>query len=142
MKHRRLFILISIPLLALVAMATAIGLIIDAPHLLLLQRQHEEISGRVIHVLPNSHGAIEIGCVSSALVGPLNTARIVGDILALSACALFLRLAWWRRLTWGGLLRSGGFWIALGLSVAANVVLLWKPQRRGRRFLFALRTLK
>jgi hypothetical protein len=46
--------------LGFIALAVAIGLIIDAPHLLILHFNHAQTTGRVIKVIPNSHGLTEI----------------------------------------------------------------------------------
>ena len=42
------------------SMATAIGFVIDVPQLLRLHLHHAETTGRVIRVIPNSHGLTEI----------------------------------------------------------------------------------
>ena len=41
-------------------MGTAVGLIIDAPHLLILRFHNAETTGRIVRVIPNSHGLTEI----------------------------------------------------------------------------------
>lgn len=46
--------------LGFIALATAWGLAIDVPHLLILHFNHEQTTGRVIKVFPNSHGLTEI----------------------------------------------------------------------------------
>ena len=46
--------------LGFISLATAIGLVIDVPHLLILHFHHAETTGRVIRVIPNSHGLTEI----------------------------------------------------------------------------------
>jgi len=43
-----------------VSLATAIGFIIDVPHLLSLHFHHAETTGRVVRVIPDSHGLTEI----------------------------------------------------------------------------------
>ena len=42
------------------ALAVFIGLVIDAPHLLLLRQRNAETLGRVLRQVPDSHGAVEI----------------------------------------------------------------------------------
>jgi hypothetical protein len=46
--------------LGFISLATAVGLVIDVPHLLILHIHHAETTGRVIRVVPNSHGLTEI----------------------------------------------------------------------------------
>ena len=46
--------------LGFISLATAIGFVIDAPHLLILHFNHSQTTGRIIRVLPNSHGLTEI----------------------------------------------------------------------------------
>ncbi|MBI2679840.1 MAG: hypothetical protein HYX25_02395 [Candidatus Solibacter usitatus] len=46
--------------LGFVSLATAIGFIIDAPRLLILYFHHAETTGRIVRVIPNSHGLTEI----------------------------------------------------------------------------------
>jgi hypothetical protein len=46
--------------LGFITLAVAIGLVIDAPHLLILHFNHAETTGRIIRVIPNSHGLTEI----------------------------------------------------------------------------------
>lgn len=58
---RRVLIVLTGAMLGFLLMATAFGLIIDAPHLLLLLRRHSETSGQVLRLYPNSHGLMEIG---------------------------------------------------------------------------------
>ena len=41
-------------------MIVVIGLAIDGPHLLLLQRRHAETVGEVVRLLPESHGMVEV----------------------------------------------------------------------------------
>jgi hypothetical protein len=48
-------------MLGFAVIGTAIAFVIDAPHLLLLEHQHAETVGRVIRLVPNSHGLVEIG---------------------------------------------------------------------------------
>ena len=148
MNQRKIFVLIAVPTLAFVAMATAIGLVIDAPHLFLLERHHAETVGQVVRLVPESHGAIEIRYSVAGIThfrrtqpyvnrlltegdsvpvyyyppDPTVAAGIIGEILVLSACVLFVRLAWWLKLTWRQLLRSREFWIACGLAIAANIL--------------------
>jgi hypothetical protein len=43
-----------------ISLATAIGLVIDAPHLLILHFHHAETTGRIIRVIPDRHGLTEI----------------------------------------------------------------------------------
>jgi len=50
-------------LLSLCLLATIIGFAIDAPHLVLLQREHAETSGRVTRVLPGGHSGVEVAYV-------------------------------------------------------------------------------
>ncbi len=224
-KTSAVFVIIG-AMVGLVSMAIMFAFIIDAPHLLLLERQHADTMGRVIRLVPDSHGQIEIkysvggvtyrqtvpvygilppviagqpvpvyyyppdpvvvftappeevfeeqrpswvvfsmfgafcgaivalnsmrrsrgrierylsvrgpkllsaaisiGVLGSALFsaffGTLGVARIVGEILVLSGCAVFVNLAWRRKLTWSQLLRSRQFWIAAALVVAANII--------------------
>jgi hypothetical protein len=47
-------------MLGFISLATAIGLVIDAPHLLILYFNHSQTTGRIIRVIPNSHGLTEI----------------------------------------------------------------------------------
>jgi hypothetical protein len=47
-------------IVGLVSTATMFGFVIDAPHLLLLERQHADTVGRVIRLIPESHGQVEI----------------------------------------------------------------------------------
>ena len=56
----RVVVLLTGAALGFVSIATAIGFIIDAPHLLLLQRRHAETNGHVVRVIPNSHGLVQI----------------------------------------------------------------------------------
>src|SRR5215469_15057068 len=42
------------------ALEVSIGLVIDAPHLLLLRQRNAETLGRVLRQVPDSHGAVEI----------------------------------------------------------------------------------
>ena len=46
--------------LGFISLATAIGLVIDAPHLLILHFNNSQTTGRIIRVIPNSHGLTEI----------------------------------------------------------------------------------
>ena len=46
--------------LGFISLATAIGLVIDVPRLLILHFHHAETTGRVIRAIPNSHGLTEI----------------------------------------------------------------------------------
>ena len=41
-------------------MVILIGLAIDGPHLLVLERRHAETPGQVIRLLPESHGMVEV----------------------------------------------------------------------------------
>jgi len=49
---RRGLVLSSAATLGFLALATAIGLVIDAPHLLVLQHRHAETSGQVVRLYP------------------------------------------------------------------------------------------
>lgn len=46
--------------LGFISLATVIGLVIDAPHLLILHFNHSETTGHIIRVIPNSHALTEI----------------------------------------------------------------------------------
>ena len=46
--------------LGFVSLAVAIGFVIDAPHLLILHFNHSQTTGRIVRVIPNSHGLTEI----------------------------------------------------------------------------------
>ena len=46
--------------LGFIVVAAAIGLVIDAPHLLILHFNHSETSGHIVRVIPNSHNLTEI----------------------------------------------------------------------------------
>jgi hypothetical protein len=46
--------------LGFIILAAAIGLVIDAPHLLILHFNHAQTTGHIIRVIPNSHGLTEI----------------------------------------------------------------------------------
>jgi hypothetical protein len=46
--------------LGFITLSVAIGLVIDAPHLVILHFNHAQTTGRVIKVIPNSHGLAEI----------------------------------------------------------------------------------
>jgi len=46
--------------LGFICLATAVGFVIDAPHLLKLHFSHAQTTGRIVRVIPNSHGLTEI----------------------------------------------------------------------------------
>jgi hypothetical protein len=52
----RVMILFAGAVLGFASIATAMGFAIDVPHLLRLHRHSAETTGRVIQVIPNSHG--------------------------------------------------------------------------------------
>jgi hypothetical protein len=47
-------------LLSFGLMVTIIGIAIDAPHLVLLRREHAETSGEVTHLHPEYHGVVDV----------------------------------------------------------------------------------
>jgi hypothetical protein len=62
------------------------------------------------------------GIVMAVLTGTLSTAKAVGGVFVVGGCAVFMELAWRRRLSWDGLVRSGAFWIAVALVLAGNIL--------------------
>ncbi len=62
------------------------------------------------------------GLVFSALFGLSNVRRLVGQVLAVTACTIMLWLSWRRHLGWRQILRSLAFWIAVTLVVGANAI--------------------
>ncbi len=56
----RVLVIFAGAALGFASIATAIGFVIDAPHLLGLHVHHAETTGRVVRVIPNSHGRTEI----------------------------------------------------------------------------------
>ena len=53
-------VVITGAVLGFITLAVAIGLIIDVPHLLILHFNHAQTTGRIIRIIPNSHGLTEI----------------------------------------------------------------------------------
>lgn len=60
MMRSRVFVLITSWFLAFVLGGIIIGLVIDAPNLLMLRRESAETTGRVARLVPNSHGLVEV----------------------------------------------------------------------------------
>jgi hypothetical protein len=56
----RVLIIFAGAAMGFTSMATAIGFIIDAPHLFLLQRHHAETVGRLAQFISNGHGSVAI----------------------------------------------------------------------------------
>jgi hypothetical protein len=59
-RQPKMFVMIAGAALGFISLATAIGFIIDAPHLLMLHFNHAQTTGRIVRVIPNSHGLTEI----------------------------------------------------------------------------------
>jgi hypothetical protein len=55
--HRAMIVGVA---LGFISLATAIGFVIDAPHLMKLHFNHAQTTGRIVRVIPNSHGLTEI----------------------------------------------------------------------------------
>jgi len=55
-----MLVMIARAALGFISLATAIGFIIDAPHLLILHFNHGQTTGRIVRIIPNSHGLTEI----------------------------------------------------------------------------------
>jgi hypothetical protein len=85
----------------------------------------ERLSAKVISPRMISTGitvGVFAGMVSSVYFGTLNMPKVLGGVLVVGGCTIFLILAWQKKFSWGELLGSRTFWIAVALAVAGNVL--------------------